>query len=100
MPDPASVLPVDVPGNGADRGGYVDLDGNGHWWIPSGHIFYHPDPGATPGIELAEAAKHFFLPRRYRDPFGKDVTITYDSDENNPTKNYNLLMVETRDPVG
>src|SRR5262249_8134726 len=36
LPNPADVL----GGQGPDRGGYVDLDGNGHWWIPSGRLFY------------------------------------------------------------
>lgn len=47
--------------------------------------------------ELAEAQRHFFLPRRYRDPFytstvSTESFVTYDI--------YDLLMVETRDPLG
>ena len=30
LPNPADVL----GGQGSDQGGYVDLDGNSHWWIP------------------------------------------------------------------
>ena len=36
--NPADVL----EGGGADRGGYVDLDGDANWWIPSGRMFYSP----------------------------------------------------------
>jgi RHS repeat-associated protein len=78
-------------GTAGDQGGYVDLDGNGHWWIPSGRSFYHP--GAVPAsIELAEARGHFFLPRRYRDPFKNDAFVDLDD--------YDLLVTETRDALG
>ena len=39
------------------------------WWIPSGRVFYSPDPADRRPQELAIARQHFFLPRRYRDPF-------------------------------
>ena len=85
--NPADVL----EGGGADHGGYVDLDGNGHWWIPSGRSFFSADPADSAAVELAEEAQqHFFLPRRYRDPFGNDTTVSYA---------YDLLMVETRDAL-
>jgi hypothetical protein len=82
--------PVDALGGQAgDRGGYLDLDGNGRWWIPSGRVFYSPDPTVTPPPELSFALDHFFLPHRYRDPFHTDLVRTetfvgYDS--------YDLLM--------
>jgi len=88
LPNPAAVL----GGQGAERGGYVDLDGDGRWWIPSGRIFYSPNSGDTPAQELAEARAHFFLPRRFRDPFGHDATVTYDA--------YDLLLLETEDALG
>ena len=78
-------------GQGADQGGYVDLDGNGHWWLPSGRSFFSPDPGDDPATELAEARAHFFLPRRIRDPFGKSALVDHDA--------LDLLMAETRDPL-
>jgi hypothetical protein len=31
LPDPKAVL---------EEGGYVDLDADGHWWIPSIRLFY------------------------------------------------------------
>jgi RHS repeat-associated protein len=88
LPNPAAVL----GGPGADQGGYVDLDGDGRWWIPSGRVFYHDSPSAPAAQELDEAMAHFFLPRRFRDPFGHDATLTYDA--------YDLLLLETQDALG
>ena len=88
LPNPAEVL----GGQGPDQGGYVDLERNGHWWIPSGRLFYSPNPEDTPAQELAEARAHFFLPRRFQDPFGQNTTVTYDD--------YDLLLVETEDALG
>ncbi|WP_218032361.1 SpvB/TcaC N-terminal domain-containing protein [Paenibacillus glycanilyticus] len=78
-------------GKAGNQGGYVDLDGDGHWWIPSGRSFCHPDDVAAP-VELAEARGHFFQPRRYRDPFGHNAVVAFDA--------HDLLMVETRDALG
>lgn len=66
----------------------TDLDDN--WWIPSGQAFYHED-NVDPLTELTYAKEHFFLVRRYRDPFGNSSTVTFDG--------YDLLMIKTRDPV-
>jgi RHS repeat-associated protein len=93
LPNAADVL----GGQGADRGGYVDLDGNGHWWIPSGRVFLSPNSNDTAAQELAYARQHFFLTHRYRDPFHTNAVstesiITYDG--------YDLLMLETRDTLG
>lgn len=89
LPEPtrAAVL----GGQAGSEGGYVDLDGDGHWWMPSGRSFYHPDDAAS-HVELAEAYGHFFLPRRYRNPFGKDAVVGFDAQD--------LLMTETRDELG
>ena len=76
-------------GRNADQGGYVDLDGNGHWWIPSGRIFFHPDTAAAAAMELTEAINSFFLPRRVEDPFQKNSTVAYDANK--------LLPVTTTD---
>jgi RHS repeat-associated protein len=84
---PATVL----GGAGPDQGGYVDLDGDGRWWIPSGRVFLSPDSSHTPGQELSHARQHFFLPHRYRDPFGQTSTVLYDG--------YDLLLLETQDPL-
>jgi RHS repeat-associated protein len=98
LPDPAAVLPVGALGGpAADRGGYVDLDGNNHWWIPSGRVFLSPTSGDSAVDELAHARQHFFLPHRARDPFhtgavSTESTLTYDR--------YDLLLLETRDALG
>ena len=93
LPDPADVLPIGAPGGQvADRGGYIDLDGDGRWWIPTGRAFYAPAADDTAALELAHARQHFFLPHRHVDPFGQISTVTYDK--------YDLLMVDTCDALG
>jgi RHS repeat-associated protein len=79
-----------------DEGRYVHTEGDANWWIPSGRIFYSPDPADTPPEELAYARRHFFLPHRYRDPFHTDAVstesfVTYDR--------YELLVHETTDAL-
>ena len=97
LPNPAEILSVDpVHGEAAGRGGYVDLDGDGHWWIPSGRVFYSPQNDDSPLHELAHARQRFFLPHRYRDPFhtlqaGTEILVSYDP--------YNLLVTQTIDPL-
>jgi RHS repeat-associated protein len=90
LPIPSSVLlsNTSLP---SDRGGYVDLDGDGRWWIPSGRVFYHAAVTATPGDELVEATSHFFLPRRFCDPFGQSSFVDYEND---------LVPSRTRDALG
>jgi RHS repeat-associated protein len=95
LPDPASVL--------RDQGGYVlsdDLktqglfpssDPGGHWWVLSGQVFYSPKSADGAAQELSNAQAHFFLPCRFRDPFGNDSTVLYDA--------YDLLILETADPL-
>ncbi|GAA0408676.1 hypothetical protein Acor_71520 [Acrocarpospora corrugata] len=92
LPEPAAVL--------SGQGGYLQSqtlkadgrfpasDPDDHWWIPSGRSFHSTDPAN----ELAQARQHFFRPRRYRDPFGQDTLVDFDV--------YDLLTVETRDPLG
>jgi hypothetical protein len=75
------------------EGGYRDLDKDGRLWIPSGQAFYSPGPGDPTQQELIFAKAHFFLPHRFEDPFGNNTCVAYD-------KNYNLLLVATRDAVG
>ncbi|MCP9470217.1 MAG: FG-GAP-like repeat-containing protein [Nitrospira sp.] len=80
-----------------DEARYVHTEGDANWWIPSGQIFYSPNPADTPAQELTYARQHFFLPHRYRDPFYTDAVstesfVTYDV--------YDLLVQETRDALG
>jgi RHS repeat-associated protein len=83
LPDPNAVL---------KEGGYVDLDHDGHWWIPSGRLFYSPDPDAAAVSELAYARRHFFTPRRFQDPFGNTTLVTSDV--------HDLTLVQSRDAAG
>ena len=93
--------PHDVlAGTGPDRGGYVDLDTDGHWWRPSGRSFFSLADADTPAAELAFARQHFFLACRYRDPFGRTSVVHYDSDDADPARNHNLLLVGTQDALG
>jgi hypothetical protein len=99
LPDPAAVL----GGQAGNRGGYVRsqtlkadgrfpaTDADDHWWVPSGRAFFTTDPADSPTAELAEARQHFFLPRRYRNSFGEDSFVGFDTDD--------LLLVETRDAL-
>ncbi|MEZ4861706.1 MAG: SpvB/TcaC N-terminal domain-containing protein [Caldilineaceae bacterium] len=68
------------------EGGYVHIENGTKWWIPSGRIFYGPT-----AQELDEARTHFFLPRRFRDPFGNETTVAYDG--------YDLLVAKTVDAL-
>ena len=100
LPDPASVL----GGQAGDRGGYLrsqvlkadgrfpERDADDHWWIPSGQSFVTASPADPAATELTQARQHFFLPRRYRDPFGQDAFVDFDAND--------LLMAETCDALG
>ncbi|MFN0168685.1 MAG: SpvB/TcaC N-terminal domain-containing protein [Bryobacteraceae bacterium] len=73
------------------EGGYVQIEGSGEWWAPSGRVFYAPEQcGAAE--ELAHAVRHFFIPRCFRDPFGNAGTVVYDA--------HDLFPVETADAAG
>jgi RHS repeat-associated protein len=100
LPDPAVVL----GGQAESGGGYLQSqslkadgrfpasDSDDHWWIPSGQSFYSTNPADSAATELTQALQHFFLLRRYRDPFGHDAFVDFDAKD--------LLMVETRDALG
>ncbi|MFC9590865.1 SpvB/TcaC N-terminal domain-containing protein [Streptomyces sp. NPDC056944] len=100
LPDPADVL----AGTAGDRGGYLAgrtltadgrfpaTDPDGHWWLPSGRLYFSTRPEDTPAAELALARQHHFAVRRHRDPFCQDTLVDLDDDD--------LLTVEVRDPLG
>src|SRR5439155_13019567 len=76
---------------------YVDLDGSGHWWIPSGKVFFDVDANITNPVvsapsELAEARAHFFLPRKFADPFNQRAIIDCDTPND-------LLVIRTEDAL-
>ena len=70
--------------------GYIDLDHDGNWWEPTGRIYFSARE-CDARTELEYACRHFFLPRRYLDPFNYATVCTYDPHE--------LLPNEVRDPV-
>jgi glycosyltransferase TcdB-like subunit of Tc toxinin len=100
LPNPAAVL----GGQAGNRGGYVQsqtlkadgrfpaTDTDDHWWIPSGQSFFSTNAADNAATESTQARQHFFLPRRYRDPFGQDAFVDFDAND--------LLMIETRDALG
>ena len=47
--------------------GYVHLNGDTNWWVPSGTLRYPVNPAA-----------HFYLPIANQDPLGLEVVVTYD----------------------
>jgi RHS repeat-associated protein len=75
-----------------EEGGYVDLEHNGHWWSRSGRVFYSQRETDDAAQEFEQAKKHFFLPQRFRDPFGNVGTVEYDA--------HKLVPVFSRDAVG
>jgi RHS repeat-associated protein len=89
--DPLLPAPASVLGSvSADGGGYVDLDSDGHWWIPTGRLFYISGEPSGP-LEKNEARQHFFLPRRFEDPFGNAMFVDYDP--------YDLLAAKATDSM-
>lgn len=90
LPNLGAVLQADTS-LASDRGGYVDLDGDGRWWTPSGRMFFHPDENVAATTELTEATGHFFLPRRFRDPFARSTFVDYAND---------LFLARVRDALG
>ena len=82
-----------LPGEGK----YVHSEGDNNWWIPSGRTFYSMGTNDSAATELAEAQSHFYLPKRYRNPFhtnliNTEAKVGYD--------NYDLMVKETADAVG
>ena len=109
LPDPPSIVMGDT---GPCCGGYVDLDFDlnlkGCWWVPSGRIFYSAESTDYPknstddaSAEFANAQQHFFLPCRFRDPFGITTVVRYDGPvPGTSNATYDLAVAQTKDPVG
>ncbi len=93
VPDRMQVLGGKVP----DGGGYVDLDNNGCWWMPSGRIFFDPaadasNPARTAAAEQTEARGHFYLPRKFTNPFDMSSLVDYD-------RVHDLFVAKTQDAL-
>lgn len=89
---PAENLLPDLVGVLGKEAGYVDLDGDGNWWAPTGKVFYSPSGSDTPAQELAYAEQHFLNGLRFTDPFQQVTTVAYDA--------YDLMVVDAQDPLG
>ena len=81
----------------ADEGRYEHSEGDDNWWIPSGRIFHSPGTTDDAATERGQASEHFYLPRRFRDPFhtdsiGTETVVAHDD--------YDLLLLETTDALG
>jgi RHS repeat-associated protein len=77
------------------EGGYVNSQGDGDWWMPSGQTIYSPVPSnpANPFVQdPIFAAANFYLPQAHRDPVGQYTRLGYDS--------YNLLLAHSQDALG
>lgn len=74
----------------ADKGGYVQVETDDNWWIPSSRHGFDFSAGAD--AELAEARSHFFMHKAFTDRFGNTSVIQYDV--------HDLLPVELIDPLG
>jgi RHS repeat-associated protein len=61
------------------------------WWARSGRVRYSFEDGDTTAAELDEARAHFFLPRRYQDPFGHTTRVRHDP--------HDLLALEAEDAL-
>lgn len=70
------------------QGLFPGTDPDDHWWIPSGRVYFSRDVSE----ELSEAREHFFLPRRFVDPFDQSAFVDYDGQD--------LLVESTTDAVG
>lgn len=65
----------------SEHAGYRDLDGDGFLWAPLGRTYFAAEAGVgsqAAALELAHAKKHFFLPYRSTDPFGRATRFGYD----------------------
>jgi RHS repeat-associated protein len=74
-----------------DDGHYVQTENPDRWWISSGRVFYSGGKNDGSAAELVNARQHFFLSRRYQDPFAQSTSVAYD--------NYDLLVLETEDAL-
>jgi RHS repeat-associated protein len=89
--EPAESLIPDARQVLEQEGRYVERTADGRWWIPSGRVYYAPHEDDA-GSELEHARRHFFLPRRFLDPFKNVTSVDYDR--------HDQLPLEVRDAIG
>jgi len=71
------------------KGKYIDLKNDGHWWVRSGTVQYFD---ALAGENATDAAKRFYLPLSYTDPFGSVTSVNY-------YKDYFMFIQQTKDAL-
>ena len=76
--------------------GYVQAESA--WWAPSGTARYTPPGVSSPAAVAAFAREHFFVPRRFVDPFAAAAGLDYGPSVEYDV--YDLLTVETVDALG
>ncbi len=64
---------------------YIDLNGDGHWWVRSGTFHYIDTAG---GETLAHARMRFYAPNAYTDPYGTESVVQYRA-------GYDALLMES-----
>ena len=80
------------------EGKYVELTGDGRWWVPSGRAFYAPhECGAA--AETEHARSHFYLPQRFLDPFDNATIVGYDAHDLTPVEVTDALGNKTRSEI-
>ena len=79
------------------EGGYLHSQGHPGWWVGANRTFYSANTTDDAATELAEAEAHFFRARRSRDPFH---TVARSTESTQRYDDYDLLVVEARDPLG
>ena len=70
--------------------GHVQIAGHPGWWRPSGRVHMSPGDGDAPAAEALAARAHFFMARRFLNPFGAITRIGWQFD---------LMAVESRDAL-
>ncbi|GAP91519.1 hypothetical protein SAMD00023353_3101290 [Rosellinia necatrix] len=82
-------IPADYQGFLEKQGGYIDLNGDNHWWIPSEQARYAATTDSK--IELKAARAGFYIPIVHIDPFGVQTQSELDA--------YKLFFTKTIDGV-
>ncbi|KAI1111888.1 65kDa B protein-domain-containing protein [Nemania sp. NC0429] len=108
----AGFIPADYKVFLEEQGGYVDLNNDNHWWIPSQQVRYAAT--SDPTVELKGARAGFYIPTVHVDPFGIQthseldtyklfVTQTVDGMQNSSSSLYDYVALQPKlstDPNG
>ncbi|KAJ8130431.1 hypothetical protein O1611_g3197 [Lasiodiplodia mahajangana] len=73
----SSDLSMRLPISQLETGGYVDLDGDNHWWTSSERARYTRT--SDPAVELEAARAGFYIPTVRIDPFGIETSSELDT---------------------